>query len=302
MPPRVSIGLPVFNGERYLSKAIASILAQDFQDWELIIADNASADQSLDISLDYAAKDSRISIHRSDVNRGAAWNFNRCVHLAGGHYFRWAAHDDELEPSLLSQCVQVMDNEPEVVLCHSRTLKIDAHGVVIGELPSWCALDRSPRRRVAKVMLSMGNCTAMFGVTRRVQLLRTQLERPYGASDRALMAQLALMGKLYEIPQFLFRNREYTERSGGAIRDRRMRDAFLDPNRNIRWSMPRWQLLLGYAHALATTPVPMHIRASGLGVLPQWVFRQKGNLVYDLLRLLKPVKADPVETDGELAG
>jgi glycosyltransferase involved in cell wall biosynthesis len=294
MTPRVSIGLPVYNGEQFLPTAIDSILAQDFGDFELIIADNASTDRTSEIASKYAARDERISIHASDVNRGAAWNFNRCVHLARGHYFKWVAHDDELETIWLSRCVQIMDQEPDVVLCYSRTLQIDADGAIIRELPSWSALDESPRRRVSRALLSMSNATAMFGLTRRAELLRTRLERSYGASDRALIAQLALMGKLHEVPQFLFRNREYNERSGGAVQDRRMRDAFVDPTRNARWSLPRWQLLGGYTWAFVTAPVPFQTRAAGLSVLPTWILRQKGNLAYDFVRLLKPLDQSAV--------
>lgn len=288
-PPRVSIGLPVYNGEQFLAKAIESILAQDFDDFELIVADNASTDRSVEIAAEYAALDHRVTIHRSEVNRGAAWNFNRCVHLSGGHYFKWVAHDDELEPTWLSQCVTTMDGRPDVVLCYPRTLEIDMDGNVTTELPSWSAVDASARRRVGKVLLSMINCIAMFGLTRREQLLRTQLERPYSSADRALLAQLALMGNIYEIPQFLFRNREHSERSGGTHHDRRMRTAFLDPSRNVRWSLPRWRLLLGYAQAIASAPVPLHVRAAGLSMLPRWAIKQKGNLAYDIVRLLKPI-------------
>jgi glycosyltransferase involved in cell wall biosynthesis len=289
MTPRVSIGLPVYNGERFLATAIDCILAQDFDDFELIIADNASTDGSIEIAAEYAGRDNRISIHTSGVNRGAAWNFNRCVHLARGHYFKWAAHDDELAPTCLSRCIPIMDEEPDVVLCYSRILQIDADGNVIRELPAWSAVEDSPGRRVRSVLVSMSHATAMFGLTRRTELLRTRMERSYGASDRALLAQLALMGKLREVPEFLFRDREYPERSGGAIQDRRMRDAFVDPSRNGRWSMPRWQLLGGYTAGFVTAPVPVRTRAAGLAALPQWVLRQKGNLAHDIARLLKPI-------------
>ena len=289
MTPRVSIGLPVYNGERFLHTAIESILAQDFTDFELIIADNASTDRSRQIAAEYAAQDDRISVYSSHVNRGAAWNFNRCVHLATGHYFKWAAHDDEMAPTCLSRFVQIMDHEPDVVLCYSRILQIDADGNVSRELPSWSALDESPRSRVRSALMSMSHATPMFGLIRRAELLRTRMERSYGSSDRALLAQLALIGKLREVPEFLFFDREYPERSGGAAQDRRMRDGFVDPSRNVRWSMPRWQLLGGYTWAFLTAPVPIPTRAAALWLLPEWILRQKGNLGYDLIRLLKPI-------------
>src|SRR5688572_10868700 len=96
--PRVSIGLPVYNGENYLAEAIDSILAQTFEDFELIISDNASTDRTQEICEAYAAKDGRIRYYRSEVNKGSAWNFNRVFELARGEYFKWAAHDDYIAP------------------------------------------------------------------------------------------------------------------------------------------------------------------------------------------------------------
>ena len=92
--PRVSIGLPVYNGENYMAAAIDSLLAQTFTDFELIISDNASTDATEQICRDYAHRDGRIRYYREEVNRGAAWNFTHTFELARGEYFKWHAHDD----------------------------------------------------------------------------------------------------------------------------------------------------------------------------------------------------------------
>src|ERR1035438_9843576 len=92
--PRVSIGLPVYNGENYLDPALNSILRQDYSDLELIISDNASTDATGNICREYAAKDPRIRYYRNETNIGASANFNCLVKLARGEYFKWAAHDD----------------------------------------------------------------------------------------------------------------------------------------------------------------------------------------------------------------
>src|SRR5438132_13873019 len=91
---QVSIGMPVYNGERYLSGALDSLLSQTLADFDLIISDNASTDATESICRSYAAHDSRIRYFRNENNLGAAANFNRAFELCGGEFFRWAAHDD----------------------------------------------------------------------------------------------------------------------------------------------------------------------------------------------------------------
>ena len=100
---RISVAIPVYNGEKYLGAAIGSILAQTFHHFELIISDNASTDRTAAICREFAARDARIRYHRQPRNFGAAANFNRSHELATGEYFKWAAHDDLLEPEYLAQ-------------------------------------------------------------------------------------------------------------------------------------------------------------------------------------------------------
>jgi len=123
MRPKVSIGLPVYNGENYLRNALESILDQTFRDFEVIISDNASTDRTGEICREYAAKDPRIRYCRNDRNLGAAGNFNRAFELSSGEYFKWAAHDDVIERDFLSSCVSVLDEDPSVVACFAMTSK-----------------------------------------------------------------------------------------------------------------------------------------------------------------------------------
>ena len=99
--PRVSIGLPVYNGELFLENALDSILSQTYSDFELIISDNASDDKTEEICRSYAARDKRVRYSRNAHNLGAAPNYNRVYHLARGRYFKWASHDDVLAPEFL---------------------------------------------------------------------------------------------------------------------------------------------------------------------------------------------------------
>ena len=122
----VTIGLPVYNGERYLRPAIESILAQSFPHFELVISDNASTDGTEAICRDDADRDERVRYYRNTANLGMSRNFNLTFERATGRYFKWAADDDLLEPQYLARCVQVLDRDPGVILCHSQVRIIDA--------------------------------------------------------------------------------------------------------------------------------------------------------------------------------
>ena len=105
--PRVSIGLPVYNGEKYLRAALDCILRQDYADFELVICDNASSDGTEAICREYAARDGRIRYTRNETNIGASGNYKRVFELARGEFFKWASHDDTFHPSLVRRCMEV---------------------------------------------------------------------------------------------------------------------------------------------------------------------------------------------------
>src|SRR5512139_3267591 len=119
--PRVSIGVPVYNGENFLKDALDSLLAQTFKDFEIVIADNVSTDQTEEICRSYAAKDARIRYYRNETNIGAGPNHNRVFELSRGEYFKWVCHDDMCAPEFLERCIEVLDRDPSVVLCHAET-------------------------------------------------------------------------------------------------------------------------------------------------------------------------------------
>src|SRR4030067_476273 len=92
--PAVSIGVPVYNGELHMRAALEALLAQTFTDFELIISDNASTDNTELICREYAARDTRIYYFRHEKNQGASANFQFVLDQAGGEFFMWAACDD----------------------------------------------------------------------------------------------------------------------------------------------------------------------------------------------------------------
>src|SRR6516165_10797605 len=103
--PLVSVGLFVYNGERFIEEALQSILNQTFTDFELIISDNASTDRTGEIAEAYAKRDDRIRYYRTEKNMGAGWNARRVYELATAKYFKQVAVDDLIEPDFLRRCV-----------------------------------------------------------------------------------------------------------------------------------------------------------------------------------------------------
>jgi glycosyltransferase involved in cell wall biosynthesis len=124
-PPRITIGVPVYNGERHLRQALDSLLAQDTTDFRLVISDNASTDRTAEICQAYVARDPRVSYVRNEKNLGAAANYNRLLHMATTPYFKWASADDVCEPQLLTRCLEVLEARPNVVLAYPKTVLID---------------------------------------------------------------------------------------------------------------------------------------------------------------------------------
>ena len=108
--PRVSIGMPVYNGAQYIREALDSLLGQTFTDFELIISDNASTDDTQAICEEYAARDNRITYSRQSANIGAAANFQFVLDKAKAEIFMWAAHDDLWAGDYLERAVPLLDD------------------------------------------------------------------------------------------------------------------------------------------------------------------------------------------------
>lgn len=239
-PPRVSIGMPVYNGEDFLAHAIESILSQTWTDFELIICDNASSDGTEAIARQYASRDGRVTYHRAEVNSGAAHNFRRSFELSRGEYFKWAADDDVCLPTFLGACVGALDRHPASVLAYTRAELIDARGQVLAELPAWDAFT-SPRAHVRfREAFVVRSPHLQFGLIRRDVLARTPLIGPFRSSDRALLAELALHGPFHLVEERLFQLRHHAGRSPSGARGV---IAFLSADTTTAPVFPAWRLL-----------------------------------------------------------
>ncbi|MEM0964415.1 MAG: glycosyltransferase family 2 protein [Bacteroidota bacterium] len=221
--PVVSIGLPVYNGERFLGQTLEDFCAQTFGDFELVIVDNASTDATPDIAHRYALRDMRIRYVRNEANIGSLPNFNRAFRLsAPAPYFAWAAHDDRHSPDFLGRLLALLEADPTASLAYGRAVYIDDDEEVLPYddpmgaflAPDGMAynddraleddIDGLPSRRFERVLLSTMLNTPIHGVFRRSVLEKSSLHHFYG-SDTLLLAEAALAGPFRFADDDLFR-------------------------------------------------------------------------------------------------
>jgi len=223
--PKLSIGLPVYNGERFLAQALDSLLAQTFRNFEIVICDNASTDRTPEICRAYAQRDNRIRYFRNHRNLGSVANFNLVFELSKAPLFKFAAHDDLHREDYLDNCVKLLDEHPDVVLAHCNTAFIDENGDVFPRHPKTrCYIDPKTGVQVKSDGLDIGDHVAadarfwqvlsqarwgthIFGVIRRKDLQETRLHLDFYSSDRVLLAELALLGRFRCLPEHLFLKR-----------------------------------------------------------------------------------------------
>jgi glycosyltransferase involved in cell wall biosynthesis len=248
--PTVSIGLPVYNGANFLRASINSILAQEYSDWELIITDNASTDETEAICREYAARDSRVQYVRNETNIGASGNYNKCFDLARGTYFKWQAHDDECHPSMLGRCIEYLDAAPShVTMVYPLGELIDGSGKTITPVLDHIeSHDSRPHRRLARVLWDLNMCDPVFGMFRSDYLRRTQLIGPFFGADYVLLGELAMLGEIHELPEVLFRLRAHEKRSVKANAKKSDLAAWYDPKLGKKrlvlgnWDRMAWEM------------------------------------------------------------
>lgn len=268
----VSIGMPVFNGEQYLVKTLESLLDQTFTDFELIISDNASTDATREICEDFAARDNRIRYIHQKANHGASKNFNLLLGEASGKYFKWASHDDLCAPTFLERCVEALDQDSSVILSYSRTQEIDEEGKVIREYPAKPMLSsQNAAERFYECVCVPHPQVAVFGLFRSEALKQTRLIGNYASSDRILLGELALRGRFYEIPEFLFFRRDHPTQSYKLFRGRHALQSWYDPNRSGKFSFPHWRLLFEHYRSIERSQLRSKDRLLCIIYLAWWI-------------------------------
>jgi hypothetical protein len=211
----VSIGLPVYNGDRYLRSALDSLVAQDYADFEIIISDNGSADETEAICREYAARNARIRYYRAERNMGPVWNAVRVYELARGEYFMLAAHDDLRHPQYLTRCVTELERNPRALFCCTAVNFIDADGHDITDgfrvrsLRPVGATRRERLRALARSTLWVD----IYSLIRTSALQETTFGQELWGGDVLMVAALCLRGEVAEVPEGLFSYRLFFDKS-----------------------------------------------------------------------------------------
>lgn len=302
--PRVSIGVPVYNGERYLARTLESLLAQTFSDFEVIITDNASTDATAEIGRAFAARDSRIRYHRAEQNQGVAANFLWAFELAKAPYFKWQAADDLCAPTFLAECVAILDAHPEVVLAFPRTQIIDEDDQPVrandydadADLPQ-------PHKRFSRLMNinhRVHGAHELYGVIRREALARIPVYDRVVRSDSIMLCRLALLGRFRRLDQLLFLNREHSRRSVTAqTPGRRLQSRsrlsrwigqgpvppahFWNPALADRIVFPEWRIWREYLRSTKFADLTFSQRIGCWGALTGFSLRHIPKLIRDLV-------------------
>jgi len=286
--PRLSIGLAVYNGEKYLAESLDAVLGQTYEDFELIISDNASTDGTAEICRRYEKDDSRIRYVRQPRNIGAAPNHNFLFQQSRGELFKWAAADDLYARDLLQRCVDALDEYRDVVLAHCWTAAIDDTGNVTQALEYPLATDspRAPERFRSTLFMNRGGndhvsdygvirADDMYGVIRANVLRRVAPHDSYYYADRTIMTEIALLGPFHQHPDWLYFRRDHSDRAQHAHPTLRGRCANLDPRRADRLRHPTARLLAeyiwGYVAAIRRAPLSAADRQECYRHLTQWL-------------------------------
>ena len=248
--------MPVFNSERYLEQSVGSICAQTYNDFELVICDNASTDKTADICRDYAARDKRIRYFRNETNIGAPGNFNRVFQLCRGRYHKWSTADDFMDATLLAKSIDVLDREPGVVLCYPKTVLVNEHNELLSYYEDNLHLqDHSSSKRFIQLLDTIGLCNAHLGLIRREALSRTALIGPQLGSDIHLLAELSLHGRFFVLPEFLYFRRYHDGSSSWDRQDTQRQQTYYDPGHKTYFGMHTWKRYIALLRAVWRAPV-----------------------------------------------
>jgi glycosyltransferase involved in cell wall biosynthesis len=275
--PRLTLGLPVYNGERFLAASMDALLAQTFTDFELIISDNGSTDQTGAIARRYESSDPRVRYIHHHRNLGAAFNHNFVIEQARGEFFKWVSDDDLYAPDLLRQCIDALDSRPAIVLAHAWTAFIDDAGRITNALDYPLTTDVSDAAERFRSLLYTQGGDDIYGVIRMSVLRQVAPHGSHHLADRTFVAELALHGPFHNVPDFLYFRRDHPMRAERVAHSIHRRCTNLDPRRANRWRNPSVRLvaeyLLAYVAAIWRAPIGPTDRLRCVKELVVWIAR-----------------------------
>lgn len=285
----ITIGLPVYNGQKFLQAAIDSHLSQSYGDFELVISDNGSTDATEEICRRYAAQDDRISYLRSPVNRGILWNHRRVLEGLGEAtpYFRWAGADDVLEPGLLAAMVEVLRSRPEVEAVMPATKNIDEAGAIIRSMERTLNLESAvPYERARQILLANYQHVIAYGLLRAPSLRRMRTGPDYIGWDPVFIWELALRGRIFQLEQLALLRRFHPGSISRVKTAGEMRK-WVEPDARAGMNFPHWTWAYERARALLATSLPSREKLRISLLLLRATSWQRKDLARDVIQAVR---------------
>ncbi len=205
--PLVTIGMPIYNEEHYLQSAIDSLLAQDYENIQILISDNASTDSSAAIGVRAAAEDARVHYSCADENIGSAANFCRVADMAEGKYFMWAAGHDEWAPDLISTSVIALEQNAGASIAVAASYWIDASGERLDRDTDYP--DTRSQGLIGRFLtVFWGNMHPVLSLMRTDHLRRTKSMQSFAGADLVLLSDMVLQGDFVLEPNTWWHRRD----------------------------------------------------------------------------------------------
>ena len=209
--------MPVYNGAKWLDEALESLLAQTYGDFDIVISDNASTDETEQVVNGFAARDDRIRYIRQPKNIGVFRNYDAVFEACRTPYFKWASGNDICMPTMLERCISALELRSDAVLAYPTTVLFDAESGSRDIYEEEFDLDIADAvRRYRTVFATMRLNNIMNGVFRSEPLRRTSLNKVFLGSDVNMVAELVLLGPAVHVDEPLFLRRMNPEASVSA--------------------------------------------------------------------------------------
>jgi len=238
--PKVCIGMPVYNGARFITDAIQSLLNQEYTDFILIISDNASTDETEQICRAYVKKDQRIKYVRQESNIGAVRNFEYVLENSRSQYFMWAAHDDYWDRRFLSELVAMLDERKDRVLAFCNARHVDTEKKIIRNYnkleylnpgATKCGIQLNSLERFILQDHLHGKANLIYGLIKREILLKSKILSKWGdfgwGADLLMVAQLLRYGDVAITSNELWQKTQNPD-GLGSIKLKKRKKSFLN--------------------------------------------------------------------------
>jgi glycosyltransferase involved in cell wall biosynthesis len=268
--PLLTIGLPVYNGMKYLPYSIDGLLAQQDIDFNLIIADNCSTDGTAEFAQDLAHVDERVQYLRRDRNVGANENHNMLARSANSKYFAWASSDDGYRSDRFSRLVTALQRDAHAVLAYSSAAEMNGLSQITAVTHDPCHTGHvDPIIRFGDLIGMRHENYQIYGVFRTVVMQRTGLLPPIKNSDRVYIAEMALNGRFAEIREDLLLHRQHDGRLTESVDSREWYR--IQRGDNKRFVLPNVEEGLWFLRAVRRAPMSTTDKAKAIKALSPWL-------------------------------